>query len=184
MSLQRLSREAVNKGLHQGVVRPVAARLFHASTAVQADDQIECKVNGESVRVPKGSTVMQACDAAGIDIPRYTFNHCVCIFVIRFCQIHNTPMSQTLSSDCACRFCYHQKLSIAGSCRMCLVEVGLLACPVSFIGLTLSCTQHRCLHWTPILARASVCPLYACMPYSCICLPPSLQACTASATIG
>lgn len=87
MSLQRLSREAVNKGLHQGVVRPVAARLFHASTAVQADDQIECKVNGESVHVPKGSTVMQACDAAGIDIPRYTFHHCVCIFVIRFCWI-------------------------------------------------------------------------------------------------
>lgn len=59
------------KGLHQGAVRPVAARLFHASAAVQADDQIECKVNGESVHVPKGSTVMQACDAAGIDIPRY-----------------------------------------------------------------------------------------------------------------
>ncbi len=71
MSLHRLSREAVNKGLHQGAVRPFAARLFHASTAVQADDQIECKVNGESVHVPKGSTVMQACDAAGIDIPRY-----------------------------------------------------------------------------------------------------------------
>ncbi|DBA80587.1 TPA: hypothetical protein ACH3X1_007848 [Trebouxia sp. C0004] len=98
MSMQRLSREAVNKGLHQGVVRPVAARLFHASTAVQADNQIECKVNGESVHVPKGSTVMHACDAAGIDIPR---------------------------------FCYHQKLSIAGSCRMCLVEVTKSPKPVA-----------------------------------------------------
>lgn len=71
MSLNQLSREAIVRGLHQRAVRPFAARLFHASTAVQADDQIECKVNGESVHVPKGSTVMQACDAAGIDIPRY-----------------------------------------------------------------------------------------------------------------
>ena len=71
MSLNQLSREALVKGLHQRAVRPFAARLFHASAAVQADDQIECKVNGESVHVPKGSTVMQACDAAGIDIPRY-----------------------------------------------------------------------------------------------------------------
>ena len=70
MSLNQLSREAIVKGLHQRTVRPFAARLFHASTAVQADEQIECKVNGESVHVPKGSTVMQACDAAGIDIPR------------------------------------------------------------------------------------------------------------------
>lgn len=70
MSLNQLSREAIVKGLHQRTVRPFAARFFHASTAVQADDQIECKVNGESVHVPKGSTVMQACDAAGIDIPR------------------------------------------------------------------------------------------------------------------
>ena len=70
MSLNQLSRDAIAKGLHQRAVRPFAARLFHASSAVQADDQIECKVNGESVHVPKGSTVMQACDAAGIDIPR------------------------------------------------------------------------------------------------------------------
>ena len=70
MPLQRLSREAIARGLQQNVTRSIAARLFHASAAVQADDQIECKVNGEPVRVPKGSTVMQACDAAGIDIPR------------------------------------------------------------------------------------------------------------------
>lgn len=67
MSLQRMSRDAV---VRRGAFRPFAARLFHASTAVQADDQIEVKVNGESVHVPKGSTVMHACDAAGIDIPR------------------------------------------------------------------------------------------------------------------
>ena len=92
MSLNRLSREAVVKGLHQGAVAPFAARLFHASAAVQADDQIECKVNGESVHVPKGSTVMQACDAAGIDIPRYILaitgnatHSCTC------CILHALP---------------------------------------------------------------------------------------------
>jgi NADH dehydrogenase (ubiquinone) Fe-S protein 1 len=47
-------------------------------------------VNGKEVWVPKGSNVMAACEAAGIDIPR---------------------------------FCYHPKLSIAGNCRMCLVDL-------------------------------------------------------------
>ncbi|MGY9054288.1 MAG: NADH-quinone oxidoreductase subunit NuoG [Alphaproteobacteria bacterium] len=48
------------------------------------------KVDGIEVEVPPGSTVLQACEAAGKEIPR---------------------------------FCYHQRLSIAGNCRMCLVEV-------------------------------------------------------------
>lgn len=51
---------------------------------------MEVFVDGESVVVPKNFTVLQACDAAGVDIPR---------------------------------FCYHQRLSIAGNCRMCLVEI-------------------------------------------------------------
>jgi NADH dehydrogenase (ubiquinone) Fe-S protein 1 len=36
----------------------------------QAPDTIEVFVNDEPVNIPKGSTVLQACDAAGIDIPR------------------------------------------------------------------------------------------------------------------
>ena len=87
MSLKRLSREAVSKGLHQGAFRPFAARLFHASTAVQADDQIECKVDGETVRVPKGSTVMQACDAAGVDIPRYIKLPCTLVLLLRLVNV-------------------------------------------------------------------------------------------------
>ena len=46
-------------------------------------------VNGTEVEVPPGATVLQACEAAGVEIPR---------------------------------FCYHERLSIAGNCRMCLVE--------------------------------------------------------------
>ena len=47
-------------------------------------------IDGIEVEVPAGSTVLQAAEAAGIEIPR---------------------------------FCYHERLSIAGNCRMCLVEI-------------------------------------------------------------
>jgi NADH-quinone oxidoreductase subunit G len=47
------------------------------------------KVDGIDVEVPR-RTVLQACEAAGKEIPR---------------------------------FCYHERLAIAGNCRMCLVEV-------------------------------------------------------------
>lgn len=63
-----------------------------------APDTIEVFVNDQAIQIPKGSTVLQACDAAGIDIPR---------------------------------FCYHQRLSIAGNCRMCLVEVEKSPKPVA-----------------------------------------------------
>jgi len=46
-------------------------------------------IDGLTVEVPAGATVLQACEAAGKEIPR---------------------------------FCYHERLSIAGNCRMCLVE--------------------------------------------------------------
>lgn len=48
-------------------------------------------INNLSVWVKSGSSVLQACEAAGEEVPR---------------------------------FCYHEKLHIAGNCRMCLVEVG------------------------------------------------------------
>ena len=60
------------KGL-DGVSQPGAGsgRCLHATSAAQqAPDTMEVTVNGEAVNVAKGSTVMQACDAAGIDIPR------------------------------------------------------------------------------------------------------------------
>jgi NADH-quinone oxidoreductase subunit G len=46
-------------------------------------------VNGQAIEVPAGATVLQACEMAGAEIPR---------------------------------FCYHERLSVAGNCRMCLVE--------------------------------------------------------------
>ncbi len=47
-------------------------------------------IDGEEIEVEDGLTLLQACEQAGREIPR---------------------------------FCYHERLSIAGNCRMCLVEV-------------------------------------------------------------
>ena len=55
-------------------------------------------VDGIEVEVPAGATLLQACEAAGKEIPR---------------------------------FCYHERLSIAGNCRMCLVEVEKSPKPVA-----------------------------------------------------
>ena len=51
---------------------------------------LKVKVNEIEIEVEEGLTVLQACEKAGVEIPR---------------------------------FCYHEKLSIAGNCRMCLVEM-------------------------------------------------------------
>jgi NADH-quinone oxidoreductase subunit G len=47
-------------------------------------------IDGKEIDVAPEFTLLQACEAAGAEIPR---------------------------------FCYHQRLSIAGNCRMCLVEI-------------------------------------------------------------
>ena len=48
------------------------------------------KVNEKEIEFEQGLTVLQVCELAGAEIPR---------------------------------FCYHEKLSIAGNCRMCLVDI-------------------------------------------------------------
>ncbi|MBX9711722.1 MAG: NADH-quinone oxidoreductase subunit NuoG [Xanthobacteraceae bacterium] len=55
-------------------------------------------VDGKEIDVPAEYTLLQACEAAGAEIPR---------------------------------FCYHERLSIAGNCRMCLVEVAGSPKPVA-----------------------------------------------------
>jgi NADH-quinone oxidoreductase subunit G len=47
-------------------------------------------IDGKAITVEDGITLLQACELAGAEIPR---------------------------------FCYHERLSIAGNCRMCLIEV-------------------------------------------------------------
>ena len=56
------------------------------------------KIDGIEIEVQEGVTVLQACEIAGKEIPR---------------------------------FCYHERLSIAGNCRMCLVEMERSPKPVA-----------------------------------------------------
>ena len=48
------------------------------------------KIDGTEIEIESGTTLLQACEQAGAEVPR---------------------------------FCFHERLSIAGNCRMCLVEV-------------------------------------------------------------
>jgi NADH dehydrogenase (ubiquinone) Fe-S protein 1 len=55
-------------------------------------------VNNEATFVPSNSTVLEACESIGIEVPR---------------------------------FCFHERLSVAGNCRMCLVEIEKSPKPVA-----------------------------------------------------
>ena len=59
---------------------------------------LKLKVNNIDTEVEEGLTVLQACEKAGVEIPK---------------------------------FCYHEKLSIAGNCRMCLVEIEKFPKPIA-----------------------------------------------------
>ena len=55
-------------------------------------------INNKEIEFQEGMTVLQACELAGAEIPR---------------------------------FCYHERLSIAGNCRMCLVEMEKSSKPIA-----------------------------------------------------
>jgi NADH-quinone oxidoreductase subunit G len=61
-----------------------------AMRAGRAGGMTKLLVDGREIDVPPEYTLLQACEAAGAEIPR---------------------------------FCFHERLSIAGNCRMCLVEL-------------------------------------------------------------
>ena len=66
---------------------------------------IKVTVDNIEIEVEPGSTVLQACETAGKEIPR---------------------------------FCYHERLSIAGNCRMCLVEIDKSAKPIASCAMPVS----------------------------------------------
>lgn len=76
-ALQRLASKAKHPSPFSGKndisfadsYRCFAAQPDAASSA--DEDLIEVIVNGRPVSVPKGSNVLQACEAGGVDIPRY-----------------------------------------------------------------------------------------------------------------
>ena len=51
---------------------------------------VKLKIDGKEIEVPDHFTLIQACEEAGAEVPR---------------------------------FCFHERLSVAGNCRMCLIEV-------------------------------------------------------------
>src|SRR3546814_228046 len=55
-------------------------------------------IDGKEIEVAEGLSVLQACELAGVEIPR---------------------------------FCYHDRLSVAGNCRMCLVEMERAPKPIA-----------------------------------------------------
>ncbi|XP_060910498.1 NADH-ubiquinone oxidoreductase 75 kDa subunit, mitochondrial-like [Labrus mixtus] len=69
-----------------------------ATAAAPASNLLEVFVDGAPVMVEPGTTVLQACEKVGMQIPR---------------------------------FCYHERLSVAGNCRMCLVEIEKVPKPVA-----------------------------------------------------
>ncbi|XP_075036301.1 NADH-ubiquinone oxidoreductase 75 kDa subunit, mitochondrial [Mixophyes fleayi] len=87
---------------------PVVRRaLAHATQATNsnvrtattaASNLLEVFVDGKPIMVEPGTTVLQACEKVGVQIPR---------------------------------FCYHERLSVAGNCRMCLVEIEKAPKPVA-----------------------------------------------------
>lgn len=74
------------------------SRHLSAGPAGAASNLLEVFVDGQSVKVEPGTSVLEACARAGVEIPR---------------------------------FCYHERLSVAGNCRMCLVEVEKSIKPVA-----------------------------------------------------
>ncbi|XP_053554628.1 NADH-ubiquinone oxidoreductase 75 kDa subunit, mitochondrial [Bombina bombina] len=68
------------------------------ATATATSNLIEVFVDGMPIMVEPGTTVLQACEKVGMQIPR---------------------------------FCYHERLSVAGNCRMCLVEIEKAPKPVA-----------------------------------------------------
>lgn len=68
------------------------------ATSTAASNLLEVFVDGRPIMVEPGTTVLQACEKVGVQIPR---------------------------------FCYHERLSVAGNCRMCLVEIEKAPKPVA-----------------------------------------------------
>ncbi|CAG8645286.1 6511_t:CDS:2, partial [Ambispora gerdemannii] len=83
-------------------------------------NEVEVFVDGKPVRIEQGSAVIQACELAGVAIPR---------------------------------FCYHERLSIAGNCRMCLVELERSPKPVASCSMPIM-PGMKIMTDTPVVKKA------------------------------
>ena len=81
---------------------------------------IKLTVDDKEIEVEEGCTVLQACEIAGVEIPR---------------------------------FCYHDRLSIAGNCRMCLVEIANAPKPIASCAYPVS-KDMKIFTDTPLVQKA------------------------------
>ncbi|CAO1636716.1 unnamed protein product [Parajaminaea phylloscopi] len=93
--LARTLRQSTSAARTAASRMPAASSSFATSSramlATPAPDKkmVTLTIDGKEVTVPQGTALIQACEQAGAQIPR---------------------------------FCYHERLLVAGNCRMCLVE--------------------------------------------------------------
>ena len=69
---------------------PIYRGQGEAPVPKEGGSYIEVQVDGQPVQIESGSSILQAIEATGTNVPR---------------------------------FCFHERLSVAGNCRMCLVEI-------------------------------------------------------------
>ena len=69
---------------------PIHKDKHSALVPKEGGQYIEVVVDGNPVQIESGSSILQAIESTGINVPR---------------------------------FCFHERLSVAGNCRMCLVEI-------------------------------------------------------------
>lgn len=91
-----LSRTRLLAKQASSIPRLAAYKQFSSSTPRKAE--VEVTIDGKKIMIEAGSALIQACEKAGVTVPRY---------------------------------CYHEKLAIAGNCRMCLVDVERAPKPVA-----------------------------------------------------
>ncbi|KAI1006857.1 NADH-ubiquinone oxidoreductase subunit [Podosphaera aphanis] len=78
--------------------KPGSCTLRRLATSSGRQAEVQITIDGKQISIEAGTALIQACEKAGVTIPRY---------------------------------CYHEKLMIAGNCRMCLVEVERVPKPVA-----------------------------------------------------
>src|SRR5690242_17246933 len=87
--MRPLGRSRVCSAISDPRSSAASASIVRARQPSKSEPMPKMTIDGNEIEVPAGITVLQACELAGKEIPR---------------------------------FCYHERLSVAGNCRMCLVE--------------------------------------------------------------
>ena len=102
LTVDKATRGAANIGPDGLAVLPSTLPIHmgkHTAPVVREGTQmIEVTIDGHPVQIESGSSILQAIESVGINVPR---------------------------------FCFHERLSVAGNCRMCLVEIEKSPKPVS-----------------------------------------------------